>query len=61
MDMCCENNDWVKKCIEYEVEGPRPRSRPEDLERGCAKRPSQTKGPLTVVVVGYTVTVNYDY
>ena len=20
-----EDNDWVKKCIEYEVEGPRPR------------------------------------
>jgi len=22
-----EDNDWVKKCIEYEVEGPRPRGR----------------------------------
>ena len=24
-----ENNDWVKKCMEYEVEGPRPRGRPK--------------------------------
>jgi len=22
-----EDNDWVKKCIEYEVEDPRPRGR----------------------------------
>jgi len=21
--------DWVKKCMEYEVEGPRPRGRPK--------------------------------
>jgi len=24
-----EYDDWVKKCIEYEVEGPRPRGRPK--------------------------------
>jgi len=23
-----EYDDWVKKCMEYEVEGPRPRGRP---------------------------------
>jgi len=23
------DDDWVKKCIEYEVEGPRPRGRPK--------------------------------
>jgi len=28
----------MKKCMEYEVEGSRPRGRPEDVERGCAKR-----------------------
>jgi len=22
-------DDWVKKCVEYEVEGPRPRGRPK--------------------------------
>ena len=29
-----EDNDWVKKCMEYEVEGSRPRGN----QRGCAKR-----------------------
>jgi len=24
-----DNDDWVKKCMEYEVEGPRPRGRPQ--------------------------------
>ena len=24
-----EDNDWVKKCTEYKVEGPRPRGRPQ--------------------------------
>jgi len=35
-----ENSEWMKKCIEYEVEGARPRSRPkrtwrEVLEKDC--------------------------
>jgi len=29
-----EVNDWVKKCMKYEVEGARPR---ENLERDCRK------------------------
>ena len=31
MGMCCEKKDidWVKKCMEYEVEGSRPRGRPK--------------------------------
>ena len=31
MGMCCEKmmNDRVKKCMEYEVEGSRPRGRPK--------------------------------
>ena len=24
-----EDDDWVKKCMEYEVESPRPRGRPK--------------------------------
>ena len=24
-----KDDDWVKKCMEYEVEGPRPRGRPK--------------------------------
>jgi len=29
MGMCCvgDDDDWMKKCMEYEVEGPRPRGR----------------------------------
>jgi len=30
-----EDNDWVKKCMEYEVEGTRPR---ENVDRDCGKR-----------------------
>jgi len=26
---CDRVYDWVKKCMEYEVEGPRPRGRPK--------------------------------
>jgi len=37
-----EDNDLVKKCMKYEVEGARPRDRPEDLDRGCGKRLSST-------------------
>jgi len=37
------NDDWVKKCMEYEVEGPRPRGRPnrtwkEVVEKECQAR-----------------------
>jgi len=35
-----EDNDWLKKCMEYEVEGARPRGRPkktwsEMVEKDC--------------------------
>ena len=38
-----EDNDWVKKCIEYEVEGTRPRGRPKKtwrviVEKDCEAR-----------------------
>jgi len=31
MGMCCgkKYNDWVKKCMEYEVEDSRPRGEPK--------------------------------
>jgi len=32
-----EDNDWVKKCMAYKVEGSRPTGRPEGLEIDCAK------------------------
>ena len=38
-----EDNDWVKKCMEYEAEGTRPRGRPkrtwrEVVEKDCQAR-----------------------
>jgi len=33
-----EDNDWVKKCMEYEVEGSRPRSRPKRTWREVAEK-----------------------
>jgi len=35
-----EDNDWVKKCMEYELEGARPRGRPKKtwtaiVEKDC--------------------------
>ena len=33
-----EENDWVKQCMEYEVEGHRPRGRPKRMgQRLCKK------------------------
>jgi len=37
-----EDNYCVKKCMKYEVDGSRSRSKPEDPERGGAKRLSST-------------------
>ena len=33
-----EDNDWVKKCMEYEVEGARPRGRPKKTWREIVKK-----------------------
>ena len=39
-----EDNDWVKKCMEYEVEGARLSARPNEdgwteiVEKDCQKR-----------------------
>jgi len=38
-----EDNDWVKKCMEYELKGARPRGRPkktwrEIVEKDCEVR-----------------------
>jgi len=35
-----DDDDWVKKCMEYEVEGPRPRGQEED-QRGPGERLSE--------------------
>ena len=39
-----EDNDWVKKCMEYEVEGTRPRGRPKKTWREIVEKDSQASG-----------------
>jgi len=36
-----EDDDWVKKCMEYEVEGPRPRGRPKETWREVVREDCQ--------------------
>ena len=36
-----EDNDWVKKCMEYEVEGSRPRGRPKRTWREVVQKDCQ--------------------
>jgi len=36
-----EDDDWVKKCMEYEVEGPRPRGRPKRTRREVVREDCQ--------------------
>jgi len=36
-----EDNDWVNKCMEYEVEGTRPRGRPKKTWREIADKDCQ--------------------
>ena len=40
MGICCDN-DWVKICTEYEVEGARPRSRPKRTWREAVQKDCQ--------------------
>jgi len=38
-----EDDDWVKKCMKYEVEGPRPRGRPKRTERESVEKDCQAR------------------
>ena len=38
-----DDNDWVKKCMEYEVEGPRPTGRPKRTRREVARDDCQAR------------------
>jgi len=38
-----EDDDWVKKCMEYEVQGPRPRGRPKRTWRQVVKEDCQAR------------------
>jgi len=37
------DDDWVKKCTEYEVEGPRPRGRPKRTWREVVGKDCQAR------------------
>ena len=39
-----EYNDWVKKCMDYEVEGARPRGRPKKTWREKVEKDCQAHG-----------------
>jgi len=39
-----EDNDWVKKCMEYEVEGVRPRGKPKKTWREIVEKDCQVCG-----------------
>jgi len=46
-----EDNDWVKKCMAYEVEGTRPRGKPkktwrEIVEKDCKARGLNSEDPM---------------
>jgi len=38
MGMCLEDNDCVKKCMEYEEKGSRPRGRPKSTWREVVQK-----------------------
>jgi len=38
-----EDNDWVKKCMEYEVEGPRLKGRPKRTWREVVHEDCQAR------------------
>ena len=38
-----EDGDWVKKCMEYEVHGPRPRGRPKRTWREVVREDCQAR------------------
>jgi len=38
-----EDTDWVKKCMEYEVEGSRPRGRPKMIWREVVQKDCQAR------------------
>jgi len=38
-----KDNNWVKKCMEYEVEGARPRGTPKKTWRETVQKDSQAR------------------
>ena len=50
-----EDDDWVKKCMEYEVEGPRPRGRPKRTWREVVREHCQARKLNTVDAMDHTL------
>jgi len=38
-----DDDDWVKKCMEYEVEGSRPRGRPKKTRKEAVREDCQAR------------------
>ena len=38
-----DDDDWVKKCMEHEVEGSRPRGRPKKTWKGVVREDCQAR------------------
>jgi len=38
-----DDDNWVKKCMDYEVQGPRPRGRPKRTWREVVKKDCQAR------------------
>ena len=38
-----DDDDWVKKCVEHEVEGPRPRGRPKKTWKEAVREDCQAR------------------
>jgi len=58
MGMCCKkDNDLVKKCMEYEVDGARQRGRPkrawrEVVQKDCQAHKLNRRIPWIIVIGG---------
>jgi len=53
MGMCCEKKTligWVKKCMEYEVEGSRPRGRTKRTWREVVQKGYEARRMLWIVI-----------
>jgi len=48
-----EYNDWVKKCMDYEVDGARPRGRPKKTWKKIAEKDCQACTLNNKVPIGY--------
>jgi len=49
-----EDTDWVKKCMEYEVKGSRPRGRPKRTWREVVQKDCQARNLNREDAVGHS-------